>query len=152
MWACSPSAFSRLPHSTRTTVRHLPPPLSVREWTPARSPRGTGRGPTAAGSRSGDVRIVPQNVDDLHERAGSSRVLHLHGEIRKARSTQDPTLVTQLGDGDIQLGDRCELGSQLRPHIGWIGESVPAMREAGELVRQADVLLVVGGSHLDDIE
>ena len=93
-----------------------------------------------------DVRIVTQNVDDLHERAGSSRVLHLHGEIRKARSTQDPSRVTDLGDGDIRLGDRCELGSQLRPHIVWFGESVPAMDEAAELVRQADVLLVVGTS------
>jgi len=96
--------------------------------------------------RGHDVRIVTQNVDDLHERAGSSRVLHLHGEIRKARSTQDSSRVTDLGEGDIRLGDRCELGSQLRPHIVWFGESVPAMDEAAELVRQADVLLVVGTS------
>lgn len=93
-----------------------------------------------------DVRIVTQNVDDLHERAGSSRVLHLHGEIRKARSTKDLALVTHLGDGDIHLGDRCALGSQLRPHIVWFGESVPAMEEAAELVSGADVLLVVGTS------
>ena len=96
--------------------------------------------------RGHDVRIVTQNVDDLHERAGSSRVLHLHGEIRKARSTQDSSRVMHLGEGDIRLGDRCELGSQLRPHIVWFGESVPAMDEAAELVRQADVLLVVGTS------
>jgi len=74
--------------------------------------------------RAHDVRIVTQNVDDLHERAGSTRVLHLHGEIRKARSTLDPTLVTHLGDGDINLGDRCAQGSQIRPHIVWFGESV----------------------------
>ena len=96
--------------------------------------------------RAYDVRIVTQNVDDLHERAGSSSVLHLHGEIRKARSTQDPTLVTDLGDRDIHLGDRCALGSQLRPHIVWFGESVPAMDEAVEMVREADVVLVVGTS------
>ena len=96
--------------------------------------------------REYDVRIVTQNVDDLHERAGSSSVLHLHGEIRKARSTQDPALVTPLGDDDIHLGDRCALGSQLRPHIVWFGESVPAMEEARELVAAADVLLVVGTS------
>ena len=96
--------------------------------------------------RAYDVRIISQNVDDLHERAGSTRVLHLHGEIRKARSTQDPTLVTDLGDGDIHLGDRCALGSQLRPHIVWFGESVPAMEEAAEMVKTADVLLVVGTS------
>jgi NAD-dependent deacetylase len=96
--------------------------------------------------RAYGVRIVTQNVDDLHERAGSRQVLHLHGEIRKARSTQDPALVTDLGDRDIHLGDRCDMGSQLRPHIVWFGESVPAMDEAADLVRDADVLLVVGTS------
>ena len=96
--------------------------------------------------RAYDVRIVTQNVDDLHERAGSRQVLHLHGEIRKARSTQNPALVTDLGDRDIHLGDRCALGSQLRPHLVWFGESVPAMDEAADLVRDADVLLVVGTS------
>ena len=96
--------------------------------------------------RAYDVQIVTQNVDDLHERAGSRQILHLHGEIRKARSTQDPALVTDLGDGDIHLGDRCALGSQLRPHIIWFGEMVPAMEQAADLVREADVLLVVGTS------
>jgi NAD-dependent deacetylase len=96
--------------------------------------------------RAYDVRIVTQNVDDLHERAGSSQVLHLHGEIMLARSTRDPRLIRHLGDADIQLGDRCELGSQLRPHIVWFGEMVPAMEEAVELVADADVLIVVGTS------
>jgi NAD-dependent deacetylase len=96
--------------------------------------------------RAYDVRIVTQNVDDLHERAGSTNVLHLHGEILKARSTRDPRLVRHLGDRDIDLGDHCELGSQLRPHIVWFGEMVPAMDEAVELVAEADVLLVVGTS------
>ena len=96
--------------------------------------------------RGYDVRIVTQNVDDLHERAGSSHVLHLHGEIRKARSTRDPAIVTDLGDRDIQLGDTCTLGSQLRPHIVWFGEMVPAMDEAAALVAGADVLIVVGTS------
>ena len=67
--------------------------------------------------RGYDVRIITQKVDDLHERAGSSHVLLLHGEIRKARSTRDPAIVTDLGDRDIQLGDTCTLGSQLRPKI-----------------------------------
>lgn len=93
-----------------------------------------------------DVRIVTQNVDDLHERAGSEHVLHLHGEIMLARSTRDPRLIRHLGDADIHLGDRCELGSQLRPHIVWFGEMVPAMEEAVDLVGGADVLLVVGTS------
>jgi len=93
-----------------------------------------------------DVRIVTQNVDDLHERAGSTHVLHLHGEIMLARSTRDPRLIRHLGDADVNLGDRCELGSQLRPHIVWFGEMVPAMEEAVDLVGGADVLLVVGTS------
>lgn len=96
--------------------------------------------------RAYDVRIVTQNVDDLHERAGSTRVLHLHGEIMLARSTRDPGLIRHLGNADIHLGDRCELGSQLRPHIVWFGEMVPAMEEAVELVAGADVLVVVGTS------
>jgi len=96
--------------------------------------------------RAYDVRIVTQNVDDLHERAGSSQVLHLHGEVLKARSTRDPRLVRHLGDQDIELGDLCDLGSQLRPHIVWFGEMVPAMEEAVELVAEADVLIVVGTS------
>ncbi|NBW95768.1 MAG: NAD-dependent deacylase [Planctomycetia bacterium] len=96
--------------------------------------------------RAFDVRIVTQNVDDLHERAGSTHVLHLHGEIMLARSTRDPGLIRHLGDADIHLGDRCELGSQLRPHIVWFGEMVPAMEEAVELVASADVLIVVGTS------
>jgi NAD-dependent deacetylase len=96
--------------------------------------------------RAYDVRIVTQNVDDLHERAGSKQVLHLHGEIMLARSTRDPSLVHHLGDRDIELGEMCELGSQLRPHIVWFGEMVPAMDEAVELVAEADVLLVVGTS------
>lgn len=96
--------------------------------------------------RAYDVRIVTQNVDDLHERAGSKHVLHLHGEIMLARSTSDPGLIRHLGEADIHLGDRCELGSQLRPHIVWFGEMVPAMEEAVELVANADVLIVVGTS------
>lgn len=96
--------------------------------------------------RAYEVRIVTQNVDDLHDRAGSSNVLHLHGEILKARSTKDPKLVKHLGDRDIHLGDLCEHGSQLRPHIVWFGETVRAMDEAARIVASADVLIVVGTS------
>ncbi len=92
------------------------------------------------------VHIVTQNIDDLHERAGSRHVLHLHGEILKARSTRDPALVIPLGGRDIHLGDRCPLGSQLRPHVVWFGEPVPAMAEAAELAAQADLFLVIGTS------
>ncbi len=92
-----------------------------------------------------DVQIITQNVDDLHERAGSSKVLHLHGELMKARSSVDSSLVYDW-PGDIKPGDLCEKGSQLRPHVVWFGEAVPAMEEAIPLMRQSDRLLVVGTS------
>lgn len=100
----------------------------------------------AALERHHDVQVVTQNVDDLHERAGSSRVLHLHGEILKARSTRDPRFVTSLTTPHIRLGDLCPLGSQLRPHIVWFGEEVPALQEAALIVAQAEVLVIVGSS------
>ncbi|MBK9761750.1 MAG: NAD-dependent deacylase [Flavobacteriales bacterium] len=93
-----------------------------------------------------DVHVVTQNIDDLHERAGSSHVIHLHGEIRKARSTKDPRSVTEINGSTLLLGDRCPLGSQLRPHIVWFGEEVPMLDKAAEVVKQADVLVVVGSS------
>jgi len=92
------------------------------------------------------VDVITQNIDDLHERAGSSRVLHLHGEIMIARSTADPEFLLQLGEQDIHVGDICPKGSQLRPHVVWFGEDVPAMSVAAELVMQADILLCVGTS------
>lgn len=92
------------------------------------------------------VDVVTQNIDDLHERAGSTRVLHLHGEILKARSTADPSVVVRLGKPTIARGDRCPLGSQLRPHIVWFGEGVPLLPEAAALMAQADRVLVVGTS------
>lgn len=93
-----------------------------------------------------DVDVVTQNVDDLHERAGSKRVLHLHGELLKARSTADPRLVVPINGPSLRLGDLCPLGSQLRPHIVWFGEEVPLLDDAAALVAQADVLVVVGSS------
>lgn len=91
-----------------------------------------------------DVQIVTQNVDDLHERAGSENVLHLHGEIRKARSTADESIVVDIDGDELNIGDMCPKGSQLRPHIVWFGEDVPKIREAVEIVKTADVFLVVG--------
>ncbi len=93
-----------------------------------------------------EVRIVTQNVDNLHERAGSTEVLHLHGELDIARSTADETLLYPLEGRDIALGDCCERGSQLRPHIVWFGEMVPAMTEAETIVSRADILIIVGTS------
>jgi NAD-dependent deacetylase len=93
-----------------------------------------------------DVQIITQNVDDLHERAGSTSVLHLHGELTKARSSIDPSLIYTLTDPEMKMGDKCAKGSQLRPHIVWFGEEVPAMAEAVPIVESADYLCVIGTS------
>lgn len=93
-----------------------------------------------------DVRIVTQNIDDLHERAGSTQVLHLHGELRKARSTADPNHVIEIEGSELNIGDTCQLGSQLRPHIVWFGEEVPLIGDAAEVVTSADILVIVGTS------
>ncbi|WP_448213450.1 SIR2 family NAD-dependent protein deacylase [Colwellia sp. MEBiC06753] len=92
-----------------------------------------------------DVSVVTQNVDDLHERAGSSQVIHLHGELLKARSSDDDTLIYPCKT-DIELGDKCQLGSQLRPYIVWFGEMVPMLDRAVPLVEQADIIIIVGTS------
>ncbi len=93
-----------------------------------------------------DVIIITQNVDDLHERAGSANVIHLHGELNKARSTSDPDLIYELDGKDILNGDICERGSQLRPHIVWFGEMVPMMDEAIRYSLSADILIIIGTS------
>lgn len=92
-----------------------------------------------------DVHIVTQNVDDLHERAGSSNILHLHGELRKVRSVGQPELVYEWLE-DLQLGDLCESGHQLRPHIVWFGEMVPLMDKAVEIMTNADIVIIIGTS------
>lgn len=93
-----------------------------------------------------DVQIITQNIDDLHERAGSKKVLHLHGEIMKARSSVDPLLIYPLKKSDIKHGEKCEKGSQLRPHIVWFGEMVPEMDHAIDLTTQAEIFITVGTS------
>ena len=93
-----------------------------------------------------DVHIVTQNVDHLHEAAGSSKVLHLHGKLFESRSTANENLVYEMEGWELKLGDKCELGSQLRPNIVWFGEAVPAMEEAIDITAQADLFLVVGTS------
>jgi NAD-dependent deacetylase len=95
-----------------------------------------------------DVEIITQNIDDLHERAGSSKVLHLHGELKKVRSTKDPNLVYELDGWELKRGDTCEKGSQLRPHIVWFGEAVPLIEDAFEITQQADAFAVIGTSLL----
>ena len=93
-----------------------------------------------------DVQIITQNIDDLHERAGSKKVLHLHGEIRKSRSTFNPELVYDIKGWEIKAGEKCEKGSQLRPHIVWFGEMVPEMDLATEISAEADIFLIIGTS------
>ena len=93
-----------------------------------------------------DVTIITQNVDNLHERAGSSNVIHLHGELFKVRSTRNADLVYDLDGWELKTGDLCELGSQLRPHIVWFGEGVPLMDKAVDITSEADIFLVIGTS------
>jgi NAD-dependent deacetylase len=95
-----------------------------------------------------DVQIITQNIDNLHEQAGSKNVLHLHGELTKVCSTYDPNYVVNLPAAApyIQLGDRCPRGGQLRPFIVWFGEAVPAIEEAADLSARADIYAVIGTS------
>jgi NAD-dependent deacetylase len=92
-----------------------------------------------------NVTIITQNIDDLHERAGSSHVLHLHGELLKVRSTGDETLVLDWKN-DLNLGETCSKGYQLRPHIVWFGEEVPLLYEAAQITVTADILIIIGTS------
>ena len=95
-----------------------------------------------------DVSIITQNIDNLHEKAGSSSVVHLHGELMKSRSTADESLVYDIDpeNCDIKIGDKCEKGSQLRPHIVWFGEMVPMMSTAEAITRSADIFVIIGTS------
>jgi NAD-dependent deacetylase len=106
----------------------------------------TGHVGVAALEKYFDVQVITQNIDNLHERAGSTKVLHLHGELTKAKSTAHPELIYDIGYKDINPGDLCERGCQLRPHIVWFGEAVPMMDEAVRLTSSADIFVVIGSS------
>lgn len=95
-----------------------------------------------------EVRIITQNVDNLHERAGSRHVLHLHGELMKVRSERYEELVYELSADNavVRMGDKCEKGCQLRPHIVWFGEAVPMIEPATKMVEDADVFVIIGTS------
>jgi NAD-dependent deacetylase len=93
-----------------------------------------------------DVEIITQNIDDLHERAGSSKILHLHGEILKSRSPVDETRRYPIKGYELKIGDKCEYGQQLRPDVVWFGESVPNMLNAANICDNADILIIVGTS------
>lgn len=93
-----------------------------------------------------DVTIVTQNIDDLHERAGSSNIVHLHGLITKAQSDKNPQLLYDIDGWELKMGETCALGAQLRPHVVWFGEAVPMIETAANICRTADVFLLVGTS------
>jgi len=93
-----------------------------------------------------DVSIITQNVDDLHERAGSDFVVHLHGELKKLRSERDDSLISEWGNWELKEGDLAEDGAQLRPHIVWFGEGVPMIEQAANMVKLADILIIIGTS------
>lgn len=92
-----------------------------------------------------DVIVVTQNVDDLHERGGSSNIIHVHGQLLKSRSSFDPNLIYDYND-DIKIGDLCEKGSQIRPNIVWFGEPIPDLNDASNAIAEADILVIVGTS------
>ncbi|MDR3245600.1 MAG: NAD-dependent deacylase [Prevotellaceae bacterium] len=93
-----------------------------------------------------DVEIITQNVDNLHERGGSTKITHLHGELTKARSSKNPLLVSEIGYRAIEKGEKAEDGSALRPAIVWFGEDVPLIQTAAEKVQLADILIIIGTS------
>jgi len=131
-WSRDPEAVLKFYNERRRELRHAEPNPKHRAL--------------ASLEDRHEVQIITQNIDDLHERAGSTRVLHLHGELMFARSQADEDCLYPLGERDIAVGDLCENELQLRPHVVWFGEEVPAMAEAVELVEQADLFLVVGTS------
>jgi NAD-dependent deacetylase len=93
-----------------------------------------------------DVHIITQNIDNLHEQAGSTKVIHLHGELTKACSSHNKSMVSEIGFRPIQLGEKAKDGSQLRPYIVWFGEAVPEMENAIPLAQKADIFVVIGTS------
>ena len=93
-----------------------------------------------------DVTIITQNIDDLHERAGSTNVIHLHGVITRSQSSLDPTLTYPIDGWELKMGEVCELGSQLRAHVVWFGEDVPMIVPSARICQQADIFILVGSS------
>lgn len=138
---CTPEAFERNPE----LVLHF---YNERREQLINSQVNKGHTELASLENDFEVKIITQNVDNLHELAGSSQVLHLHGELMKVRSTGDESLVYTLNKENykIKIGDLCEKGHQLRPHIVFFGEAVPLIEEAAEICSQADILIIVGTS------
>lgn len=130
-WARNPELVNRFYNARREQLQHVEP--------------NAGHYALVQLEKDFDVVIVTQNVDDLHERAGSSRIIHLHGELRKVRSTGNPHLIYHW-EGPLSLDDRCEKGNRLRPHIVWFGEEVPLLSVAAKEFCTADIVLIIGTS------
>nr|WP_255563450.1 NAD-dependent deacylase [Mucilaginibacter rivuli] len=92
------------------------------------------------------VTIITQNIDDLHERAGSTNVVHLHGIITRSQSSKRPSLTYPINGWELKMGEKCKLGSQLRPHVVWFGEAVPMIETAVDICKNADILILIGSS------
>jgi NAD-dependent deacetylase len=130
---------------------HSNPELVLKFYNERRKQLGTvkpnaGHIALAEAEKEFDVHIITQNVDNLHERAGSTKILHLHGELTKVRSTRHSELIYDIGYNELKMGETCEKGAQLRPHIVWFGEAVPAITDAAQIASQADIFAVVGTS------
>ncbi|WP_448698976.1 NAD-dependent deacetylase [Mucilaginibacter sp. AW1-3] len=93
-----------------------------------------------------EITIITQNIDDLHERAGSTNVVHLHGIITKSQSSKNPRLTYPIKGWELRMGETCRLGSQLRPHVVWFGEMVPMIEPAAKICAQAEIFILVGSS------
>ncbi len=93
-----------------------------------------------------DITIITQNIDDLHERAGSSKIIHLHGLISKSQSSKNPNLTYDISGWELKMGEVCEFGSQLRPHVVWFGEAVPMIENAAKQCYEAEIVIVIGTS------
>jgi len=93
-----------------------------------------------------DVTIITQNIDDLHERGGSTNVVHLHGIITRSQSSRNPNLTYPINGWEIKMGQKCEMGSQLRAHVVWFGEAVPMIETAARICTEADIFILVGSS------
>lgn len=100
----------------------------------------------AALEKDFDVTVITQNIDDLHERAGSANVVHLHGVITRSQSSKNPNLTYPIDGWEIRMGELCELGSQLRAHVVWFGEAVPMIEKAAAICSKADIFMLVGTS------
>lgn len=111
----------------------------------AASPNDAHKGLVAL-EKNFDVHIITQNIDDLHERAGSSHVVHLHGVITRSQSDLNPSLTYPISGWEIKMGSFCELGSQLRPHVVWFGEAVPMIEYAAKFCAEADIFILAGTS------